>query len=934
MCSFGSKCRFKHEACIPLFDPDEDEDPSATNLTPEQLPATSAAPAASTSIVETHRVTQRVGSDGKPLPGRNIVTFRELRTLLVRFANFRVPTLDLYGFESAVQLSGESLTDTFAFHVRGERSVSLPDTLIAETMAWWAGRARTQVEYDLSIKFVSFTCRELDITPEQQFDAVTYVPLMAYIATHRVNQMTRRLVTNSYCCPSRHAQCYDCVAQTRRLYGVSKHSALSTTTSVYHQLIDCAAQRCSANHDPETHVGPDGSIEPPQRQSMEEEPLLQVPTRPQRAQSDSSNSTSVFASPVEPPEPALVGVELNPGPGFLTTAQVDKLTEAQWRRIAADLYGDSSDDESMSEDSDDEESEPPTPAPADVPAPRLVGVHPNPGPSSHWSSVFWRSTTSLFGYAPPPLATRQFPLCLSNAKKPRAAKVGAFIAFDPTKCRPNRVAQPFGLCKGVQECLAFDAGGFAPIAFASNAHNEQKALDARVIAKTLTPTAALKDCIAFAKKHHEEFFPKMHKVVAVAWDEYILRTNASPSVKAALERTMLELHKQGINAHSRLTSAVIHKYTKRGGFTKVENNLYRTPWGEFDKAPRLIQSGSLEYIALVGPWIMALQDLVKRRWNEEFNIMFTSGKTTEQTAEFITAVPGLKLEDDIGKFDTSVGVEWCNYEVWLATKFGAPLAVRQLMHANIKTHGTTTCGWKYKVPGTRKSGDPFTSVFNSIINGLSHAFLFCRASGLTPKEARERRLLRMIVQGDDNVLVHAPGYTVDWVAGMAELGFESVALYRQHYEDIEFCSSRLYDVGGKYVFGPKPGRVLAKLGYIIDRPAGVSPESMVRGIAMGLRNQCNHIPPVRVVIDRLLELTSGHKAYYKSEFVEHKMTSGRLYECNSDIALSLDRTYGWSPTHQAQFAAKVATMQLGDDYSGTHVELLFRRDTSGPLCAA
>lgn len=424
----------------------------------------------------------------------------------------------------------------------------------------------------------------------------------------------------------------------------------------------------------------------------------------------------------------------------------------------------------------------------------------------------------------------------------------------------------------------------------------------------------------------------MHEVKSVSFETYLERSNASPSVKRTLRACKARLDADGVSEDSKLSNRQLYQWTYRSSFVKVENDLYSSPLGRKDKAPRLIQGAQPEFICLVGPWIMALQDLLKRRWNTDNFICFTSGVSAEKAANHVMTGQGRWLEDDLGKFDSSIRRPWCEFEVWLCKKMGAPRAVLDLMTANISTHGSTHHGWRYKCDGTRKSGDPYTSLMNSIVNGLSHLYLYCKWTNKTVDQARET--LRMLVQGDDNCMRHAELTLFPWREGMAGLGFDSEAIYRRHPNEVEFCSCRLYLVGeGFWVFGPKPGRVLAKFGYVINPPANVSRESMMRGVALGLKKGCSFIPPIKSVIERVLQLTEGHCAWFERKqfapFAEEPLKPKVYYSPSVDVMLNLDMNYDWDYGKQSHFDARVSQLELGDCL-GSYTELLFDRDTSGP----
>jgi hypothetical protein len=508
------------------------------------------------------------------------------------------------------------------------------------------------------------------------------------------------------------------------------------------------------------------------------------------------------------------------------------------------------------------------------------------------------------------------------------------VSYREDKCQIKKPISDPDAVKGVQAEFGFNSGQYRPVAFGPTLQNEEQSIYARVLAKTIEPDSTLLECIAWCKANHKKLFPRIKKIVSDSFDVYLANSNASPSVKRILQKTYETMVAEGYDEDSDLTAELLHRWTTRASFVKVENNLYQSPAGMKEKAPRLIQGAQPEFIVIVGPWISALQRVIKRRWGKKNNLVFTSGVSARDAAAVVNVPEWQKLEDDLGKFDCSISRPWCEYEVWLCRAFGAPRAVLDLMLANIKTHGSTLHGLMYKVDGTRKSGDPYTSLMNSIINGLSHLYLYCNWTGRSVVEAQAT--IRMLLQGDDNCLVHKEQCQFPWKTGMAGLGFDSEAIYRATFDEIEFCSNRMYFTDAGWTFGPKPGKVLAKLGYIINPPIGVKKESLMRGVALGLQKQCSFIPPLRAVVDHILTLTAGHKVWVDknkstawSEMCGLKHTGDLLKE-TPEIMLHLNEQYGWSYGWQSDFEARLATMKLGDAWDCAAATLLFDRDTSAP----
>lgn len=497
--------------------------------------------------------------------------------------------------------------------------------------------------------------------------------------------------------------------------------------------------------------------------------------------------------------------------------------------------------------------------------------------------------------------------------------------------RPSEPEKQFAL---------FATHDYRPVCYANNIENEEATMMHRVVVETpIIDQTYVKRFVTFCKTNFRSFMNGRVKCITpVSSDEYIRRSNASTSVKQRVMRAFDQLELDGITPDTPISRRMAHAYTIRGMFLKGENLLYRTPLGLKPKTARPIMTAPPEFIAIVGPFIMSLQDHFKRVWTSSNWCCFSSGVSSREAASLINEMWTL-LEDDVATFDSSVSRELCELEVWCAKQFGAPALVLQLMKANIDTHGFSFHGAKFFYPGGRKSGDPYTTLFNSMLNVFLHAFIIHDATGWTMQTIKDN--VRMLVAGDDNVMAinHPP--TIPFVTCMKKLGFNSEAIYRDSIHDIEFCSCRVYfDDDGPF-FGPMPGKVLAKLGYINNPPSDVCPVSMLRGIAIGLKTLCYYLPPVRVVVDRILELTAGTRAYIGPETIPKNAqwhmdfaSPSLSYAADTNIMLSLYLTYGWEPSVQREFTETISRLQLGAILQDPYFHMLCDIDTSGPRVQA
>jgi len=898
-----------------------------------QIAARASVPREPVALVECY--SQRDKDDA---PGGNVSEYRERRTVDVhRFTTYEFPVLDFLGWWNDTPYS-KSVTELFAEHAgihfhEQHLNVRIAGDVVVEMMNWWTGKHRDPegVNYGLSIARCKVLTSEFAINAVELYDTNLYAPALGFMLSWETQQNVSRVQTGAYIKSALPVSVRKSrkALQTRKGKWIAAGLVLGAAAATYgawrlvsgarsaHVQADSWVRRRFTMPYAAAHASNGVAVQVDHVLAMcvltplVEEAIKRIPYIG-RFFGIFEFAWSVYngANPYAR-LPALI---------FHNTT----LSLPYWQAVLAHGSFNAACMVSAS-------------VVVPVPAPRLVGIEPNPGPSVLAgvqeiipTMLRWVSQCKHVGDRT--VQVRRLVNCAS-LPRPKQLKPKAKVSQGTGELRaPLNLKGPLEV-RGKQCVYGFTSQGYAPHGFASNKHNEEQSLYARVLCDTPVPTEDLPACLQWCKKNWRSIFPYMYEVKSVSFETYLERSNASPSVKKTLRACKARLDADGVSEDSKLSRRQLYQYTYRSSFVKVENDLYSSPLGRKDKAPRLIQGAQPEFICLVGPWIMALQDLLKQRWSTANFICFTSGVSAEKAADHVMGGRGRWLEDDLGKFDSSIRRPWCEFEVWLCRRMGAPRAVLDLMTANISTHGSTHHGWRYKCDGTRKSGDPYTSLMNSIVNGLSHLYLYCKWTNKTADQARDS--LRMLVQGDDNCMRHAERTKFPWREGMAGLGFDSEAIYRAHPEEVEFCSCRLYQVeGGSWVFGPKPGRVLAKFGYIINPPANVSRESMMRGVALGLKKGCSFIPPINSVIERVLQLTEGHKAWYERKqfapFAQEEPLKLRCHHKTSiEVLLNLNMNYDWDHGRQMHFDAKVAKLELGDEL-GDYAQLLYDRDTGGP----
>jgi hypothetical protein len=407
---------------------------------------------------------------------------------------------------------------------------------------------------------------------------------------------------------------------------------------------------------------------------------------------------------------------------------------------------------------------------------------------------------------------------------------------------------------------ALTAHPYMPIAHVPSLQAEFDSICHRAATETLEPDLEyVEEFIQWTKLNFRDIFD-VKDIHSVSFAEYLRRSNATPMVKRSLKRAYFELCKESLHEDSQLSSDHVRDWCKRSAFIKVENELLNFAFNIKEKSPRLIQGANAKFIVIVGPWIMALQDHFKKEWGgKDPNAFFTSGASYEKMSAWLQQFSGDVLENDFGKFDSSLCEQIMELETWIFGLFKPPRAVRDLIKGNVNARGRSRFGIVYFIPGTRKSGDPYTSLGNSLLNVLSHIFIYSNQMHLDALTAKSH--LHMLAQGDDNLCIVSHHADIDWRRCFARLGMDAEAIKRDDITQAEFCSSLFLKDGDRIHMCPKPGRVMAKLGCFRSLPKTVTQQQALRGSVLGLYNSFSFLPGMKSLFDDILSETSHVKAW-------------------------------------------------------------------------
>ena len=353
--------------------------------------------------------------------------------------------------------------------------------------------------------------------------------------------------------------------------------------------------------------------------------------------------------------------------------------------------------------------------------------------------------------------------------------------------------------------------------------------------------------------------------------------------------------------------------------------------GTTDTKPRIISSASPFYNCIVGPYVAAVQLLIKRSHHKA--ILVGEHMRERIGAWFGRHVLWRALECDFSTFDATQSHALRCVILRLWQRFhGMPEDVARLMFKRAETkRGYGVHGTKITVNGTMASGDPDTYIGNTVLNVLVQTYAYCTTTGQSIQEAILN--FTIIAAGDDSL-------SFDRTRAADAAGMERVLLelgmsakFVQHNDPaaslVSFCSSYFIPVGRQWFLSPKPGRILAKLPWVSGPPSRASLQQL-RANALGVWCSVQFTPLAREYIAHILNLTRDHRSELAGERhtfdAELHSMWNRLGPLDEDTALWFEQHYYINQTEYAEAVARIRSLRLGQQATVPHLNNLWQVD--------
>jgi hypothetical protein len=298
---------------------------------------------------------------------------------------------------------------------------------------------------------------------------------------------------------------------------------------------------------------------------------------------------------------------------------------------------------------------------------------------------------------------------------------------------------------------------------------------------------------------------------------------------------------------------------------------------EQEFASRAIMSrAELDACPDVGPWMCAASEALKEHWSRKrrSELVYACGMNAEQVGLLFQELHGGvdPFHADARKYDCTLDLWWLDVESRIFTYLGlqkhpraweAYRASRQTV-AEVWIKGQKSITLEFE--GRRLSGDEWTSLGNSLLNGFLHWYGM-RVNNIAISPGF------IAVGGDDSMgatSISSTMYRDIIVETHARLGIETDMVAAPMRWDLKFLGSMGYPIKVKppstqcIMAGPLMNRYLAKAGWSLD--AQIQPEAWLHGVCIGWQKLVNYIPPLKAMNNAMLRNVK-HVRPIKVDFV-------------------------------------------------------------------
>jgi hypothetical protein len=319
--------------------------------------------------------------------------------------------------------------------------------------------------------------------------------------------------------------------------------------------------------------------------------------------------------------------------------------------------------------------------------------------------------------------------------------------------------------------------------------------------------------------------------------------------------------------------------------------------------PRVICPRPEVVVAHLGPEIGHVGDCLKRLWSVSNPLFcYVSGMTPDQVGirgRMANDMPVTRFSD-ASNWDGSLPICVNSIEDYYLTTRVKGWETGKLEQCRTLLHGKNfvACDKQLRVRTRygRASGDLWTSSFNSLINAIITMWTNKITFPDMPFEDFTHQPFTFTCLGDDNFYGMDSALPVpDVTARYAAIGMKCEIVTVSRMEELDFCSGRFWQVDGRYRWGNKPFRTLAKMGVnYYNHPKKIH-KRLLLGTAKSLLSTAGHIPILGAILRAIADSgdAQGIKAYHDNRHRNpYRVQGGVSLTPSLDTYEQFSRIYG------------------------------------------
>jgi hypothetical protein len=256
---------------------------------------------------------------------------------------------------------------------------------------------------------------------------------------------------------------------------------------------------------------------------------------------------------------------------------------------------------------------------------------------------------------------------------------------------------------------------------------------------------------------------------------------------------------------------------------------------------RMIWARKPILIAKYSLFFHRLSKQMSKLFSKDTNLYYTSGARPIDLGDYAKRMYEdycHVFESDVSNWDGSMSREMLSIGKYLMTEklgvdreYFAPLLDNWFNMSGRTRDGSV----RVKMGHGRRSGDLWTSCFNSLINIALVTYCY----DLKPYDN-----FAVMVMGDDNVVAFDKLISVaDVQENYTKLDLKCEVVNRENIDDLTYCSGRFWDLGnGMYKWGNLPFKVFSKLGMNHGKHPLGNLKRLLNGTCLGMLCSAGHVP--------------------------------------------------------------------------------------------